>query len=90
MSLSRDGCQGWPGAFQASFLPPLCFLVYVSLYSLGPYLRIDCYFRLRFLTLDIRVKTSQIARIDVYRRVYPKRLNLLIASVLMMTADVSS
>jgi hypothetical protein len=50
MSLSRDSCQGWLGAFPASFLLPLYFLVYVSLYSLGPYLRIDCYSRLRFLT----------------------------------------
>jgi hypothetical protein len=39
------------GAFPASFLLPLYFLVYVSLYSLGPYLRIDCYSRLRFLTI---------------------------------------
>jgi hypothetical protein len=51
MSLSRNSCQGWPGAFPASFLLPLYFLVYVSSYSLGPYPRIDCYFRLRSLTL---------------------------------------
>jgi hypothetical protein len=52
MSLSRDSCQGWPGAFPASFLLPLYFLVYVSSYSLGPYPRIDCYFRLRSLTSE--------------------------------------
>jgi hypothetical protein len=59
--LSTDGrplsCrQGWLGTFPASFLLPLCFLVYVSLYSLGPYLRMDCYSRLRFLTGKIGVE----------------------------------
>jgi hypothetical protein len=54
--LSCDSRQGWLGTFPASFLLPLCFLVYVSLYSLGPYLRMDCYSRLRFLTGKIGVE----------------------------------
>ena len=47
---SRDGRQGWLQAFAAAALLPLCLLVYVSSYSLDPYLRIDCYSRLRPLT----------------------------------------